>query len=230
MKNKTKFLLILGIVLIFSVMSSHVAIAEQAIPTKTKTKTKDTEKIKPFTKTKTTEKTKSIKSITNQTKGTSQNDYDTKLAKCDKLQSGGDKYACKKNLELSKKIQDNKAKAIPYAIGPITFYYISNHIEKTFQGNTILTIYFVVENTGSSSNIVMSCPRQNSCNYVLYDGQKEIQYTTNTLVYGTLTLKPNTPKLLEWSFFQGLNYDPVKDYSFKVRESWGIGAIPLGVD
>ena len=229
MKNKTKLLLVLGIVSIFSVISSHIVFAEEVHPTKTKTKTKATEKIKSL-KTKTTKKTKNIKSITNQTKGPSQNNYDVELAKCDNLQSGADKYMCKKNLELSKKIQDNKTKATPYAIGPITFYYVSNHIEKTSQGNTILTIYFIVENTGSSNDITMSCPRQNSCNYVLYDGQKEIQYTTNTLVYGTLTLKPHTPKLLEWSFFQGLNYDPAKDYSFIVRESWGSGTIPLEID
>jgi hypothetical protein len=75
----------------------------------------------------------------------------------------------------------------------------------------------------------MSCP-VNSCNYVLSDGQKEIQYTTNTLVYGSLTLQPDSPKLLEWSFYKGLDYDPAKDYSFKVKESWGSGTIPLGID
>ena len=227
MKNKTNFLLILGIVLIFSVIYSQIATAEQATPTKTKTKTKATEKIK--TNSKTTEKTKSITPITNQTKNTSHSNYDVELAKCDKL-SGADKYTCKKNLELAKKIQDDKAKATPYAIGPVTFYYVNNHIEKTSQGGTILTIYFVVENTGSSNDITLSCSRQNSCNYVLSDGKKDIQYTTNTLVYGTLTLKPHAPKLLEWSFFQGLSYDPSKDYSFKVREPWGSGTIPLGID
>ena len=227
MKNKTNFLLVLGIVLIFSVICSQIATAEQATPTKTKTKTKDTEKIK--TNSKTTEKTKSITSITNQTKNASRSNYDVELAKCDKL-SGADKYICKKNLELSKKIQDDKAKATPYAVGPVTFYYVNNHIEKTSQGGTILTIYFVVENTGSSNDITLSCSRQNSCNYVLSDGKKDTQYTTNTLVYGTLTLKPHAPKLLEWSFFQGLSYDPAKDYSFKVREPWGSGTIPLGID
>ena len=131
---------------------------------------------------------------------------------------------------MAKKIQDDKVKATPYVIGPVTFYYVSNHIEKTSQVSTILTIYFVVENTGSSKDITLSCLRQNSCNYVLSDGQKEIQYATNTLGYGTLTLKPHAPKLLEWSFFQGLNYDPAKDYSFKVREPWGSGTILLRID
>jgi hypothetical protein len=226
MKNKTNFLLVLGIVLIFSVMYSHIATAEQ-VTTKTKTKAKATEKIK--AKPKTAEKTKNITPITNQTKNTSTSNYDAELAKCDKL-SGADKYLCKKDLELSKKIQDDKTKAIPYVIGPVTFYYVNNHIEKTSQGGTLLTIYFVVENTGSSKDVTLSCSRQNSCNYVLSDGKKEIQYTTNTLVYGTLTLKPHVPKLLEWSFFQGLNYDPAKDYSLKIKEPWGSGTIPLGID
>lgn len=221
MRSKTTFLLVLGIVLIFSVMYSHIATAEKV------TKAKATEKIK--VKSKTTEKTKNIISIKNQTKNTSPSNYDAKLAKCDKL-SGAEKYTCKKNLELAKKIQDDKTKATPYVIGPVTFYYINNHIEKTSKGGTILTIYFVVENMGSSKDVTLSCSRQNSCNYVLSDGKKEIQYTTNTLVYGTLTLKPHDPKLLEWSFFKGLSYDPSKDYSFKVKEPWGNGIIPLGID
>ena len=54
MKNKTNFLLVLGIVLIFSVMYSHIATAEQ-VTTKTKIKAKATEKIK--AKSKTAEKT-----------------------------------------------------------------------------------------------------------------------------------------------------------------------------
>lgn len=221
MRSKTTFLLVLGIVLIFSVMYSHIATAEKV------TKAKATEKIK--VKSKTTEKTKNIISIKNQTKNTSPSNYDSELAKCDKL-SGAEKYTCKKNLELAKKIQDDKTKATPYVIGPVTFYYINNHIEKTSKGGTILTIYFVVENMGSSKDVTLSCSRQNSCNYVLSDGKKEIQYTTNTLVYGTLTLKPHDPKLLEWSFFKGLSYDPSKDYSFKVKEPWGNGIIPLGID
>jgi hypothetical protein len=150
------------------------------------------------------------------------------ISKCDQFTTAAEKRTCQKEIELTNKIKTDIEKSTSYVIGPVTFYYADNKIEKTSQG-TILTIYFVVENTGSSNNITMSCP-VNACNYVLSDGTKEIQYTTNTLVYGSLTLQPNTPKLLEWSFYKGLDYDPAKDYSFKVKESWGSGTIPLKID
>lgn len=151
---------------------------------------------------------------------------DTDMSKCDQFTTAAEKRTCQKEVELENKIKNST----PYVVGPVTFYYVDNKIEHTSQGGTILTIHFVVENTGSSENVLMSCARQNSCNYALSDGQKEIQYTTHTLGYGQLTLLPNEPKLLEWSFFEELDYDPAKDYSFKIKEPWGSGSIPLGID
>lgn len=148
------------------------------------------------------------------------------MSKCDNFTTAAEKRTCQKEIELANKIQADIEKSTPYLIGPVTFYYVDNKIEKTSQGGTILTIYFVVKNTGSSHDVTMSCP-VNDCHYVLSDTQKEIQYTTNTLVYGSLTLQPNSPKLLEWSFYKGLDYDPAKDYSFKIKEPWGSGTIPL---
>src|SRR5574342_1243709 len=160
----------------------------------------------------------------------SQNSSSNKLdmSKCDQFTTAAEKRICQKEIELDYKIKNEIEKSTPTVIGPVTFYYVDSKIEKTSSG-TILTIYFVVENTGVSHDVTMSCP-VNSCNYVLSDGQKEIQYTTNTLVYGSLTLLPNSPKLLEWSFYKGLDYDPAKDYFFKVKEPWGSGTIPLGID
>lgn len=151
------------------------------------------------------------------------------MSKCDQFTTAAEKRTCQKEIELTNKIKNDIEKSTSYVIGPVTFYYVDDKIEKTSQGGTILTIYFVVENTGSSHDITMSCP-VNACNYALSDGQKEIQYITNTLVYGSLTLQPNSPKLVEWSFYKGLDYDPAKDYSFKVKESWGSGSIPLEID
>jgi len=169
--------------------------------------------------------------IINVTPGDSQaSSNDVNFTKCNDLKTAAEKRTCQKEIELANKIKNDIARATPYVIGPVTFYYVDNRIEHTSQGDAILTIYFIVENTGSSEDVSMSCARQNSCNYALSDGQKEIQYTTNTLVYGSLTLQPNTPKFLEWSFFEGLDYDTLKDYSFKVKETWGSGSISLNLN
>jgi len=147
---------------------------------------------------------------------------------CDKMQTAADKETCIEQIQQENKLNNDIASATRYAVGPVTFYYVKSNIEPTGDGRSILTIHFVVKNTGSSE-ITMSCQRQDSCNYALYDGQKEIPYSTNTLVYGSLTLLPDTPKYLDWTFYEGLNYQPTKNYSFLVKEPWGDGSIPLKI-
>jgi hypothetical protein len=148
------------------------------------------------------------------------------ISKCNQLKSPAEIETCQEEIELDYKLKNSMSMATPYTFGPITFYYVSNHIDHTQEGKTILTIHFVVENTGNSE-VTMSCPKQDMCNYALSGGQKEIPYATNTLVYGSLTLLPNVPKFLDWTFYEGLDYDSAKNYSFLIKEPWGSGTIPL---
>ncbi len=150
------------------------------------------------------------------------------ISKCSQLKSAADVETCQQEIELDYKLKNCMTDSIPYTFGPVTFYYVGNHIDHTEEGKTILTIHFVVENT-ENSEVTMSCLRQDLCNYVLSDGQKEISYATNTLVYGSLTLIPNVPKFLDWTFYEGFDYDSTKNYSFLVKEPWGSGTIPLNL-
>ncbi|MBI1828054.1 MAG: hypothetical protein HY222_04095 [Thaumarchaeota archaeon] len=152
----------------------------------------------------------------------------TDISNCDQLQTAADKETCIEQIQQENKLNNDIASVTPYVIGPIAFYNINNHIEPTENGKSILTIHFVVKNT-DNSEITMSCQRQDSCNYALSDGQKEIPYSTNTLVYGSLTLLPNIPKYLDWTFYEGLDYQPTKNYSFLVKEPWGSGSIHLKI-
>jgi len=159
-----------------------------------------------------------------QTQNLTQNDSD--ISKCSQLKSAADIETCQEEIKFDYKIKNSMSIATPYTFGPVTFYYVSNHIDHTEEGKTILTVHFVVKNTGNSE-VTMSCQRQSICNYALSDGQKEIPYATNTLVYGSLTLLPNIPKFLDWTFYEGFDYDPTKNYSFLIKEPWGSGTIPL---
>ncbi len=159
-----------------------------------------------------------------QTQNSTQNGPD--ISKCSQLKSAAEIETCQEEIKLDYKLKNSMAIATPYTFGPVTFYYVDNHIDHTEEGKAILTIHFVVENTGNSE-VIMSCPRQDLCNYALSDGQKEIPHTTNTLVYGSLTLVPNIPKFLDWTFYEGFDYDSTKNYSFLVKEPWGSGIIPL---
>ncbi len=154
--------------------------------------------------------------------------YTIDTLSCDKMQTAADKETCMEQMQQENKLNNDIADTTPYVIGPVTFYPLNSHIEPVENGKSMLTIHFVVKNTGNSE-ITMSCQRQDSCNYSLYDGQKEIPYTTNTLVYGSLTILPNTPKYLDWTFYEGLDYSQTKNYSFIVKEQWGSGSIPLKI-
>lgn len=145
---------------------------------------------------------------------------------CDKFTTAAEKETCLEQLDYDKKIQNYIKTATPSIIGPVTFYYVNSESQKSDDGKTILTIHFVVQNN-ANNEVTMTCQRPDSCNYSLSDGQNEISYSTNTLVYGSLTLIPNTPKLVDWTFYGSI--DSAKNYAFLVKENWGSGSIPIKI-
>lgn len=147
-------------------------------------------------------------------------------SQCDSLTTPAEKETCLQQIEYDTKIKNSIASAIPYSIGPVTFYYVGSELQPADDGKSVLTIHFVVEDT-NDQEITMSCPLQNSCNYALSDGEKEIPYVTNTLVYGSLTLTPKTPTFVDWTFYD--IFDNTRNYSFLVKEPWGTGSLPLKI-
>lgn len=147
-------------------------------------------------------------------------------SKCDTYTTAAEKETCLDSLEYDEKIQNYIKTATPTVVGPVTFYYVNSESQKTDDGKTILTIHFVVQDN-ANQDVTMTCQSPDSCNYSLSDGQNEISYSTNTLVYGSLTLIPNVPKLLDWTFYSSI--DSSKNYSFLVKETWGTGSIPIKI-
>lgn len=147
-------------------------------------------------------------------------------SQCSGLSTPAEKETCLQQIEYDNKIKSSIASAVPYVIGPVTFYYIGNELQPADNGKSILTIHFVVEDD-TEQDVTMSCPHQDSCNYVLSDGTKEIPFATNTLVYGSLTLTPNVPKFVDWTFYDV--FDTTKNYLFLVKEPWGKGSIQLKI-
>jgi hypothetical protein len=147
-------------------------------------------------------------------------------SQCDHYTTDAEKETCLEKLDYDAKIQNYLKATTPSVVGPVTFYYINSESESVSDGKTILTVHFVVQNT-ADHQVIMTCQGPNSCNYSLSDGQNEISYSTNTLVYGSLTLIPNTPTLLDWTFYASI--DSSKNYTFLVKESWGSGSIPIKI-
>lgn len=145
---------------------------------------------------------------------------------CDQYTTAAEKETCLEKIAYNTKIQNYLKTATPSVVGPVIFYYVSSESEKVSDGKTILTIHFIVKNN-ADRQVTMACQRPSSCNYSLSDGQNEIQYSTNTLVYGSLTLIPNTPTLLDWTFYNQI--DSSKNYTFLIKENWGSGSIPIKI-
>ena len=146
--------------------------------------------------------------------------------KCDNLTTPAEKETCLQQIEYDAKIKRSIATSKQYVIGPVTFYYINSELQPADDGKSILTIHFMIEDN-IDQEITMSCPSQDSCNYALSDGEKDIPFVTNTLVYGSLTLTPHTPKFVDWTFYNV--FDTARNYSFLVSEPWGVGAIPIEI-
>ena len=147
-------------------------------------------------------------------------------AQCYKFTTAAEKETCLEQLAYDEKIKNSIKNSTSSVIGPVTFYYVNSESVKADDGKIILTIHFVVQNNGNQE-VTMTCQRPDSCNYVLSDGQNKIPYSTNTLVYGSLTLLPDNPKFLDWTFYN--SFDLSKNYSFLVKEPWGTGSIPVKI-
>lgn len=145
---------------------------------------------------------------------------------CNNLTTPAEKETCLQQIEYDTKIKSSIASSTKYVIGPVTFYYVGSELQPADDSKSILTVHFVVEDD-ANQDVTMSCPRQESCNYVLSDGEKEIPYATNTLVYGSLTLITKTPKFVDWTFYDV--FDTARNYSFLVKEPWGAGSIPIKI-
>ncbi len=94
----------------------------------------------------------------------------------------------------------------------------------------------LAENTGSSENVAMFCTSPSVCNYEVWNGIKAFKYSSQDFVSGQIVLKPGEAK--EFNLFFGPNigyggtefeYDPSKDYYFRISEPWGSLQIPLNL-
>ena len=145
---------------------------------------------------------------------------------CNHYTTAAEKETCLQQIEYEAKIQKYMQTSRSYTIGSVIYYYVNSESQKSDDGKTILTIHLIVHNNGNSE-VTLTCQRQDSCSYALTDGQNIISYSTNTLVYGSLTLIPHSQKFLDWTFYSFI--DSSKNYSFLVKEPWGSGSIPIKI-
>ena len=153
--------------------------------------------------------------------------------KCNTLSTAADKETCLEEVQQAKELKDQMAIATPYVVGPVTYYVVGSDIIDTGDGGVFINVHTILENTGSkSSNPDLFCTGPYACNYHLTDGQNDYPPSIFSLTSGHLELRYQDPHPIVWNFYSkenigGFNFDPTKQYSFKVSEPFGSTTIPL---
>ncbi len=166
----------------------------------------------------------------------------SELAACQEIKSNYKRLGCEKPIEEKIVLLEFKEESTQYQAGPITFYYpgigtLGNEFEISLSGQAILTIRILAENTGSEDNVVLMCTGPAICNYDVWNSDKAFKYSSTDFVSGNIVIKPGQARQLNMLFGPNIGYggttfeyDPSKDYFFRVSESWGSVQIPLNLN
>ena len=156
------------------------------------------------------------------------------LEACAEIKKAYDRLNCERDAKAALIAYDYKTNGQAIQVGPVTFYYKGNNFEITSSGQALLEISMLAENTDSSDNITMMCTGPSICNYDVWNGEKAFKYSGMDFTNGQIVLKPGEYR--EFTMLFGPNigyggttfeYDPTKEYVFRISEPWGSASIPL---
>ena len=156
------------------------------------------------------------------------------LEACEQIVRAYERTDCQRAAKAAITAYDYRTNGESFEAGPVTFYYKGNDFEISQSGQALLDISLLAENTGSSENVTMMCTGPSICNYDVWNGAKAFKYAGTNFTSGQIVLKPGEAR--EFSMLFGPNigyggnkfeYDPSKDYVFRVMEPWGSTSIPL---
>lgn len=159
---------------------------------------------------------------------------ESELEACQEIKKAYDRLKCEDKVEAKILALDYKKNAKVYSVGPVNFYFKGADLEIISAERANLSISMLVENTRTSDNVSMFCSGPSVCNYDVVAGDKVYKYSSQDFTNGQIVLKPGESK--EFTMLFGPNigyggtefeYDPSKDYSFRISEPWGSAKIPL---
>ena len=157
------------------------------------------------------------------------------LEACERFNKAYQRIDCENAVEERIMIYRYQQEAEPYTIGPAVYYYPGAILDITEGGQPILTIRMLVINEGTD-NITLMCSGPSVCNYDITDGSKVYKYAATDFTSGSLTIKPEQAREFEMVFGPNIGYggttfeyDPAKQYNFRINEGFGSGSIPLNL-
>lgn len=160
---------------------------------------------------------------------------------CQSISSAYKRLNCEKEMKLKADSDEIKSVGTSHVVGPITFYYAGignagNEFDISQSGQAMLRLRLLAENN-SNENITLKCSGPAVCSYDVWDGQKAFKYASMDFVSGQIVIKPGSSYIFNMMFGPNIGYggttfeyDPSKEYSFRISEPWGNGLIPLNLN
>jgi len=168
-------------------------------------------------------------------------DVDPLLAECQSIKSTYKRLNCEKEIKQNLEFIEFKKSSNEYGVGPITYYYpgignFGNEFEISSSGQAMLRLRILAENT-SNEVISLKCTGPAICSYDVWDGSKAFKYAGMDFVSGQIPINPGTSVIFNMMFGPNIGYggnqfeyDPSKNYNFRVNESFGSIDIPLKIE
>jgi len=163
------------------------------------------------------------------------------LDNCAEITRAYERLNCERAAKLEITIYEIKSDSQQFQVGPVTYYWPGldaegNTFEITSSGQALLSLRMLVENTGSDQNESLFCTGPAICNYDVTNGDESYKYSGMDFTNGQVILKPGEPKIFNMFFGPNIGgggttfeYDPAKDYHFRIAEPFGSGSIPLNL-
>ena len=155
---------------------------------------------------------------------------------------------CEKAIKEDYNLKQYKSNSTSFQVGPITYYYAPdwqeetkgvlkqyNNISYTATGQALLNLKLLAENTGSSSNVTMTCTSPSLCNYNVWDGDHKWVNSGSDFTSGNVVLKEGQNRFLNilwgpaigYGSYEDFLYDSGKEYSLRIQEPFGSIDLPL---
>ena len=167
---------------------------------------------------------------------------ESELAKCKDIVKAYERLNCEKVAKHHIEAYKIKTSGQSYKVGPLTYYWAGlgtdgSSFEVTETGQAILSVRILAEHTGSADNVSMMCTGPSICNYDVWNGDKAFKYSGMDFTNGQIVLKPGESAIFNMLFGPNIGYggtkfeyDPSKDYYFRISEPFGSASIPLNIE
>ena len=191
-----------------------------------------------------------ISESTNTINKTGDNSLDQLLVVCQSEENPRLVRYCEKAIKEDYNLKKYKSNSTSFQVGPITYYYATdwqeeikgvvkqyNNISYTATGQALLNLKLLAENTGSSSNVTMTCTSPSLCNYNIWDGGHKWVNSGSDFTSGNVVLKEGQNRFLNilwgpaigYGSYEDFLYDSGKDYSLRIQEPFGSLDLPFNL-